>query len=60
MNWNRPLDALDSFQQVADADISYREVGDQISRLRKELGLDEGGDSGGPAGGSDTNRVSYL
>lgn len=58
--WGRPLEALDSFQQVADADISYREVGDHIRNLRDELGLDDGGDVGGPAGGSGSNRVSYL
>lgn len=58
--WGRPLEALDSFQQVADADISYRDVGDLIRALRKKLGLDDGGDAGGPAGGSDSNRVSYL
>ncbi|ABA88551.1 TPR domain protein [Syntrophotalea carbinolica DSM 2380] len=58
--WGRPLEALDSFQQVADADLSYRDVGDQICKLREELGLDDGGDSGGSAGGSGSNRVSYL
>lgn len=58
--WGRPLEALDSFQQVADADLSYRDVGDQIYKLREELGLDDGGDSGGSAGGSGSNRVSYL
>ena len=58
--WSRPLEALDSFQQVADADISYREVGDHIRKLRADLGLDDGGDIGGPAGGSGSNRVSYL
>lgn len=58
--WGRPLDALDSFQQVADTDISYREVGDHICRLRDELGLDDGGGSGGTSGGSGSSRVSYL
>lgn len=58
--WGRPLEALDSFQQVADADISYRDVGDHIRKLRDELGLDDGGDAGGPAGGPGSNRVSYL
>ena len=58
--WGRPLEALDSFQQVADTDISYRDVGDHIRKLRDELGLDDGGDVGGPAGGSGSNRVSYL
>jgi tetratricopeptide (TPR) repeat protein len=56
----RPLEALESFQQVADADISFRDVGDHICRLRSELGLDDGGDIGGPAGGPGSNRVSYL
>lgn len=58
--WGRPLEALDSFQQVADTDISYRDVGDHIRKLRDELGLDDGGDVGGPAGGPGSNRVSYL
>jgi tetratricopeptide (TPR) repeat protein len=58
--WNRPLEALDSFQQVADTDISYRDVGDHIRKLRDKLGLDDGGDIGGPAGGPGSNRVSYL
>jgi len=58
--WGRPLEALDSFQQVADTDISYRDVGDHIRKLRDELGLDDGGDVGGPASGPGSNRVSYL
>jgi tetratricopeptide (TPR) repeat protein len=58
--WGRPLDALDSFQQVADTDMSYRDVGDHICRLRDDLGLDDGGGAGGTSGGSGSSRVSYL
>ncbi|WP_145924823.1 tetratricopeptide repeat protein [Syntrophotalea acetylenivorans] len=60
MEWKQPLEALDSFQCVADADPFFRNVDDQIRQLRKELGLDD--DSGGnPSGnGSDKNRVSYI
>jgi len=60
VSWGRPLEALDSFEQVADADLSYRDVGDQVRKLREELGLDDDGDAGGPGGGSGSNRVSYL
>lgn len=60
VSWGRPLEALDSFEQVADADLSYRDVGDQVRKLREELGLDDDGDAGGSGGGSGSNRVSYL
>lgn len=60
IEWKQPLEALDSFQCVADADPFFRNVDDQIRQLRKELGLDD--DSGGnPSGnGSDKSRVSYI
>lgn len=58
--WGQPLEALDSFQCVADVDPFFRNVDDQIRLLRKELGLDD--DNGGTPSGnsSDKNRVSYI
>jgi tetratricopeptide (TPR) repeat protein len=58
--WGQPLEALDSFQCVADVDPFFRNVDEQIRQLRKELGLDD--DNGGsPSGnGSDKSRVSYI
>lgn len=47
--WERPLDALDSFQFVADCDLFFRDVADRIESLRNTLGMtDETGvaDSG--------------
>ena len=60
VGWGQPLEALDSFQCVADVDPFFRNVDDQIRQLRKELGLDD--DNGGsPSGnGSDKNKVSYI
>jgi tetratricopeptide (TPR) repeat protein len=59
-SWKRPLDALDSFQSVADADMFYRNVQEKILDLRRQLGMEGGGedDSEGNAGGKD--RVSYI
>ena len=39
-NWERPLEALDSFQFVADCDLFFRDVADRIEALRKTLGMD--------------------
>lgn len=60
IGWGQPLEALDSFQCVADVDPFFRNVDDQIRQLRKELGLDD--DNGGTPSGnsSDKNRVSYI
>jgi tetratricopeptide (TPR) repeat protein len=60
VEWGQPLEALDSFQCVADVDPFFRNVDEQIRHLRKDLGLDD--DNGGnPSGnGSDKNRVSYI
>ncbi len=63
MAWNQPLEALDCFQCVADADPFFRNVDEQIRTLRKELGLDdddENDESPGGGSGSDNNRVSYI
>jgi tetratricopeptide (TPR) repeat protein len=59
-SWGRLLDALDSFQSVADVDLFYRDVGEKIRSLRKQLGLDDSEDGGesGPTG--DKDRVSYV
>ncbi len=60
VKWGQPLEALDSFQCVADVDPFFRNVDEQIRQLRAELGLDDN-DGGSPAGnGSDKNRVSYI
>jgi tetratricopeptide (TPR) repeat protein len=58
--WGRPLDALDSFQSVADIDLFFRNVQDMIHKLRDLLGMQEGKDNipGGGTGGK--NRVSYV
>ncbi len=61
MAWNQPLEALDSFQCVADADPFFRNVDEQIRLLRQELGLsDDDDESPGGGSGSDNNRVSYI
>jgi tetratricopeptide (TPR) repeat protein len=52
------LEALESFQLVAERDSFFREVGDLIKSLRRELGLDDDSDDGGPKGNRD--RVSYV
>ncbi|WP_020675741.1 tetratricopeptide repeat protein [Geopsychrobacter electrodiphilus] len=43
-NWERPLDALDSFQYVADSELFFRDVADRLEQLRKKLGLDDDSD----------------
>jgi tetratricopeptide (TPR) repeat protein len=40
--WGRPLEALDSFQYVADFDPSFRKIGEKIQALREKLGLGSG------------------
>lgn len=52
------LDALDCFQRVAEIDSFYRDVAVLIKSLRRELGLDDSEDDGGPQGNRD--RVSYV
>ncbi len=54
----RSLEALDSFQQVADKDLFFRDVGKKVKALRSELGLDKDVDDDGPKGNQD--RVSYV
>jgi tetratricopeptide (TPR) repeat protein len=60
LGWERPLEALDSFQCVADIEPFFRQVDEQIRKLRKELGLDDGGGKGNSGKGSNKNRVSYI
>lgn len=57
--WGRPLDALDSFQRVADVDPFFREASDQVRQLRRQLGLD-GDEPGGSGQGPGQSRVTFL
>jgi tetratricopeptide (TPR) repeat protein len=59
-SWGRSLEALDSFQCVADVEPFFREVETKIRALRKELGLDDNGGSENSGNGSGKNRVSYI
>ena len=52
------LEALDFFQQVAEKDSFFRDVGELIKNLRRELNLDNSDDDDGPQGNRD--RVSYV
>ena len=53
------LEALESFQLVAEKDSFFRDVAGLIKNLRRELGLDDDSDDdGGPQGNRD--RVSYV
>jgi tetratricopeptide (TPR) repeat protein len=54
----RPLEALESFQLVADHDLFFRDVGEMVKSLRKELSLDDEQDDGGAQGSRD--RISYV
>lgn len=56
--WDKPLEALDSFQSAADADIFFRDVAEKVADLRRRLGMDPGEDESGPKG--DKERVSYV
>ncbi len=60
LGWKRPLEALDSFQCVADVQPFFRQVDEQIRKLRQELGLDDGEDKENSGNGSNKNRVSYI
>lgn len=56
----RPLEALECFQNVHDVDMFYRDVQAKIHSLRRQLGLGSD-DHEGPAGsGGGKNRVSYI
>jgi tetratricopeptide (TPR) repeat protein len=56
----RPLEALDSFQSAADADLFFRNVGEKIEALRKILGLDANTGNEDPGGKGSRSRVSYI
>jgi tetratricopeptide (TPR) repeat protein len=55
----RTLEALESYQFVADRDRFFREVTDKLSGLRRSLGLDEPGGPA-PAGRASRDRISYV
>jgi tetratricopeptide (TPR) repeat protein len=58
--WGRPLEALDSFQSAADADLFFRNVGEKIETLRKALGLDASTGKEDPGVKGNRSRVSYI
>jgi tetratricopeptide (TPR) repeat protein len=58
--WNRPLDALDCFQNVADADLFFRDAGEKIESLRKDLGLDNEVEEKTSAEKRKKSRISYV
>jgi tetratricopeptide (TPR) repeat protein len=58
--WGRPLEALDSFQSAADADLFFRGVGEKIEALRKRLGLDVNAGKEDSGARGDKSRVSYI
>jgi tetratricopeptide (TPR) repeat protein len=58
--WGRPLEALDSFQAAADVDLFFRDVGEKIETLRKNLGLDVNTDKEDTGAGGSRSRVSYI
>jgi len=53
-----PMEALEHFQAVSDADSFFRDVGEKIRQLRRELGLES--EEGGETPSGSKNRVSYL
>ena len=55
----RTLEALESFQFVADHDRFFREVTGKLAGLRHSLGLDEPGGRA-PAGRDSRDRISYV
>ena len=60
-NWERPLDALESFTMVADSDLSFRDVGERLALLRKTLDMPEEG--AGPSEEppiENKDRISFL
>jgi pentatricopeptide repeat protein len=58
--WERPLEALESFQSVAEAEPFFRDVEAKIKALRKELGLDDDGGAENSGSGSSQSRISYI
>ena len=60
LNWERPQQALEAFEAVAETDPFYREVGGQIDDLRKGLGMDKAGDEAAAATTGKKDRVSFV
>ncbi|MEJ2200530.1 MAG: tetratricopeptide repeat protein [Desulfuromonadaceae bacterium] len=58
--WDRPLDALDSFQSVADIDLFFRNVQEMIQQLRERLGMSSDTDESSDGGTGGKDRVSYI
>jgi tetratricopeptide (TPR) repeat protein len=58
--WDRPLDALDSFQSAADVDLFFRNVREKIQELRNRLGMEDGDNGDSNAGNGSKDRVSYV
>lgn len=58
--WDRPLEALDSFQSAADADPFFRNVGEKVEALRKTIGLDAGDGKEETGAKGNKSRVSYV
>jgi tetratricopeptide (TPR) repeat protein len=64
-NWERPLDALDSFQFVADSDPSFRDVVERADKLSKVMGTSDDAETGKDDADELTpeeskDRVSFL
>lgn len=64
-NWERPLDALDCFQFVADSDLSFRDVAGRVESLRMVLGMTDASgenknDAAAIAPEESKDRVSFL
>lgn len=64
-NWERPLEALDSFQFVADCDLLFRDVADRIESLRKVLGMTDDHSAEDSLGADEApeeskDRISFL
>jgi tetratricopeptide (TPR) repeat protein len=59
-NWQRPLDALESFKRVADSDLFFRDVADRLDRLRKSLDLTEKTDAPQTSTAESKDRISFL
>ena len=51
-------EALEAYQQVADLDLFYRNIGDKLQTLKNRLGVTNGVDGSGAKGNKD--RVSYV
>lgn len=55
----RPLEALENFQGVADYDLFFRDVGEIVKSLRRELNLDSEPDND-EAARRNRDRISYI